>query len=509
MQQISIFDARIRGNYNQGSQFFKLTNFFENSSDLETELRRRDIAPTKPTFCSLPYFKSEKNNVIAACYVLDKNGQDKLITLKASDLAIKDLNRKYNVPIFWRDDAIIYPIFSFLDANLTSKPKQFIEEDKCDLEFPIDEFDLLSISVEELKLRPDILYKIRKNLKEEGDIIVLDKYQNALKKSQPIFLKYFHLLIYAYENLPFFFVAVAPEFSLSTKDKKWQIYSINYDGAKIQQIVEMHGYIFLFLKEKTVVYTLSVQQNDNNFPDITEASGQNLPIGTDNAFSVIKHLNKIITLYNSSIYTIAQFQPTKISIPTVDAWLAKSRKERSSIALMTLKEGSFDFLYAVNTDKNEAWIMNLHNETWSHCNLNGIAYKEVAYSANHNTKYINILGQLCSYQNSLSEKSEYTIETGLISLDNKVHSVSEMVISFDSLPQSKLQLTAEYKLLGCENWHEATSESEIEYSKLKSGNVLHRRLKIRSSQFALKLTFKSLEESAKPLIIQDVVLYVS
>lgn len=505
MQRISIFDERVRGNYNQGSQFFKLTNFFENSSDLETELRRRDIAPKKPTFCSLPYFKTEENDVIAACYVLNKNEGNKLIALKSADLAIKDLNQKYNIPIFWQitQDTIIYPTCEFKKGEECKKENNPFGANTYSIE---ENADLIEISIDDLKIKN--IYKIRESLEKNSNITALKKYENFIRKSQPIFLKYFHLLIYAYENLPFFFVSTAPEFSIegSKQDEQWKIYIINYDGAKIQQIIEIHGYIFIFLKDKAVVYTLGSGQDDGTFADITEASGQNLPIGTDNTFSVIKHLNKVITLYNSSIYTVSQFQPTKISTPTVDSWLAKSRN--SSIALMTLKEGSFDFLYAINTDENEAWIMNLHNETWSFSNLEGIAYKDAAYSGNQNARYINILGQLCSYRNSLSKEGEYVIETGLISLESKVYSVNEIIISFDSLPESTLQLVIEYKLIGNDTWHEGDRINEIDQRTLKIGNVLHRRLKIRSSQFALRLTFKSLEDSAKPLIVQDVLLCV-
>ena len=59
---ISIFDERIRGSYSQGyAQFFKLTNFYENSHEFYNEFSKanKDKA-IRSTFCSTPCFEKEK-----------------------------------------------------------------------------------------------------------------------------------------------------------------------------------------------------------------------------------------------------------------------------------------------------------------------------------------------------------------------------------------------------------------------------------------------------------------
>ena len=56
---ISIFDERIRGSYSQGyAQFFKLTNFYENSHEFYNEFSKKDSERknAKSTFCSVPCF---------------------------------------------------------------------------------------------------------------------------------------------------------------------------------------------------------------------------------------------------------------------------------------------------------------------------------------------------------------------------------------------------------------------------------------------------------------------
>jgi hypothetical protein len=281
---------------------------------------------------------------------------------------------------------------------------------------------------------------------------------------------------------------------------QWHIIKLQYDDSKIQQIIELYGYIFIFLKDKTVVYTLTYVDDGGIKMDISESSGQNLPIGTNNTFSAIKYINRIITVYNNGVYTITQFQPTKISFPAVDEWITVNKEQ---ISLMIVKEQSYEFLYVTN-DKNEAWILNFHNNKWSFTD-NADAYKQIRYNDDLG-RYINKHGEVLEYSNKVKSK-DYIIETGLITLENNYNlfSVAEMLLSFHSIPKEGCKLLIEYKSNKNEGWINLGGKTEIDFKHFKGGKVLHKRINLRASQFLLKITFTPDKKDSEPIIINDIV----
>ena len=285
---------------------------------------------------------------------------------------------------------------------------------------------------------------------------------------------------------------------------QWHIMKIQYDDSKIQQIIELHGYIFIFLKDKTVIYTLSYAEEGGIKMDISESSGQNLPIGTNNTFSAIKYINRIITVYNNGVYTISQFQPTKISFPAVDEWVTANKEQ---ISLMIVKEQSYEFLYVTN-DKNEAWILNFHNNKWSFTDNAG-AYKQIRYNDDAG-KYINKHGEVLQYSNKVKSK-DYIIETGLITLENNysLFSVAEILLSFNSVPKAGCKLLIEYRSNKTEEWINLGGKREVDPEHFKGGKVLHKRVQLRASQFLLRITFTPDKKDLQPIIINDIVFRIT
>jgi hypothetical protein len=495
---ISIFDERIRGSYSQGYEpFFKLVNFYENSHEFYNEFSKRnnEKSNVKSTFCSIPCLKEvgikNESKVVAGCKVLDIDGNDKEVYIKASDLGIKDFDstKKYNVPIYIenaRRPYITYPTYDFKeDENAPVLKSSFIND----------------INNTAIKNEETEIYKLNKHL---GGITILEARRNIIRRAHPIYLKYYYLNIYTYSDLDFFFFSYAPKeledikFTNSTTNK-WYIVKLQYDDSKIQQIIELHGYVFIFLKDKTVVYSLAYADEGGIKMDISESSGQNLPIGTNNTFSVIKYINKIITVYNNGVYTISQFQPSKISFPAVDEWITENKEQ---VSLMIVKEQSYEFLYVVN-NKEEAWILNFHNNKWSFTNNAG-AYKQIRYNDDRG-KYIGKNGEVLEYSNTVKNQ-DYIIETGLITLENNysLFSVTELILSFNSVPKEGCQLLIEYKNNKNDKWINLGGKQEIKLRHFKGGKVLHKRVKIRASQFLLKITFTPAQNTIKSIIINDI-----
>ncbi len=512
---ISIFDERIRGIYSQGSdEFFKLTNFYENSHEFYNNFSKKDgdKKNSRSTFCSIPCFeeKSVNNDVIAGCRVVDENGNNKDVFLTTSDVGISDFeeNKRYNVPVFIEMASkpyITYPIYDFkFNVDAPVLKSSYIDDDsKSAVKTPETEIYKLNEWLKGYKESDD---KVKSFVdKSQLEITALKARKNLVKKSQPIYLKYYYLNIYSYSGLDFFFYSYAPrelEIDINTApmDNKWNIIKIQYDGAKIQQIIELHGYIFVLLKNKTVVYSLSYGDVKEGQYDITESSGQNLPIGTDNTFSAIKYINKIITIYNNGVYTISQFQPSKISFPSVDEWVTE---HKGKMSLMIVKEQSYEFLYVIN-NQNEAWILNFHNNKWSFTD-NATAHTQIRYNDDKGV-YIDNLGKVSGYNEKVVGGKKYVIETGVIKLENNYNlfSVSELVLSFNSIPDSECKLLIEYKNDKEGDWIDIGGEQEIDSNHFKGGKVLHKRIKLRCRQFLLRITFTPSEKYLKPIIINDI-----
>jgi len=508
---ISIFEDRVRGSYSQGyEQFFKLINFYENSHEFYKEFSRKDSdgKNSKSTFCSIPCFRSLdiKEKVVAGCKAIDKNGDNKEVYIKASDVNIKnfDENKKYNVPVFIQNAKrpyVTYLTYEFRENKNAPVLKSSFIDDKSNTAIVNQETEIYKLN-EWLKKTGEEA----KKQKGQQSIDVLDYKENIIKKSEPIYLKYYYLNIYTYSNLDFFFFSYAPQ-ELEGMGKQepmvnqWHIIKLQYDDSKIQQIIELYGYIFIFLKDKTIVYTLTYIDDGGIKMDISESSGQNLPIGTNNTFSAIKYINRIITVYNNGVYTITQFQPSKISFPAVDEWITVNKEQ---VSLMIVKEQSYEFLYVTN-DKNEAWVLNFHNNKWSFTN-NADAYKQIRYSDDVG-RYINKYGEVLDYFNKVKSK-DYVIETGLITLENNYNllSVAEILLSFNSLPYSGCKLLIEYKSNKSDaRWINLGGKIEIDPKHFKGGRVLHKRVKLRALQFLLRITFTPAEINLRPIIINDIV----
>lgn len=486
--QVSIFDEELRGVYAQGSgQYFKLTNFYESSQEIYRDFSKKNEAKKKSVFSTMPYFKDISRKDCAAGYVIN----DELGYVSYSDIGVGNVNERYNIPVFYepsKEPYITYPTYHYRQDF--SKPVLVSRDLKG---------NVINDSRTEI-------YKLKEQLSKQN-IVVLDGID--IKNRHPIFTKYYHLIIYTFSGLDFFFYARKIQ-EAESGSNKWEVIKIQYDGAMIQQILELHGYLFIFLKDKTVVYSLAYGDSSSasSYIDISESSGQNLPIGTDNTFSVVKHLNRIITLYNNGVYTITQFQPTKISLPEVDEWITKQKE----LSLFIIKEQSYEFLYVVSQENNQGWVLNFHNNRWSYV-TNIEVYKPIEYN-NHvrfGSKYISKVGGVCEYCNGVQGEGKYIIETGYLSLGNGYNmiTISEILIIFNHIPKESVRLLIDYKLNGDDKW-QRSSEEEVQRDKFQEGgNVLHKRIKLRASQFALRLTFICAKYHEEPIIIEDIVLNTS